>query len=109
MNETVFNYVRKFYTRAIKQKEDISKSFISLELGGLSQDMFFKNWTVNFHNGGDPEYRLWDGTKIDSYKLYQLVHEDWKKGFFDRDMREHSVHFHITELGRAYLEFKLEL
>jgi len=105
MNETVFNYVRKFYTRAMKDVEVLHSKY-SCE---INYEQFFENWTINFHNGGDPEYRLWDGTIIDSGLLYRLVHKDSEKGFFIRDMREHSVHYSITELGRSYLEFKLEL
>lgn len=106
MNKIVLDYIRKFYNRA---NGEISYAYERNSPAKLSIDMFFENWTTNFHNNFTSEYRLWDGSKIDKHELLFLVHEDSKKGFFERKMAQESVHYRMTELGKQYVLLKLEL
>jgi len=107
MNETVFNYVKKFYLRVQETKDCMSPLYGIPSIDAYEE--FYKNWTINFYNSGDPEYRLWDGTKVEAGRLYALVQEDYNKGFFTRELKGYGVHYRMTELGRNYIEFKLEL
>lgn len=101
MNDVIFRYVKRFYLRR-------SREYTFLCHMNLSDDEFFENWTINIKRG-QCDTELVVGTIVSTRYFRELVENDVDSGFFIKETSETGVRYHISELGRSYIEFKVSL